>query len=209
MTPTQEIRTFHGAQCICDFGVKSTAPCKIPSCGICNIVRSSFNAFAFGASYNTGRHVFLVFSFFLRLTRAFFSFVSCPRYGKGVYSYENPVLADKFATSCASSPYRIVIACDVASPPKGANNQYSMVGYSSTISQPERSLCTPQAAWQRAHFRRDSGRHLACVLDSVQKALRMCDFILSLYIPWVHLSGITAWKLQLGTEYNKVSMSIV
>jgi hypothetical protein len=38
----------------------------------------------------------------------------CWRLGVGIYSYENPALADRFATSCLSSPYRVMIACDVA-----------------------------------------------------------------------------------------------
>jgi hypothetical protein len=36
------------------------------------------------------------------------------RFGDGIYSYRNPALADLFATSCTSSPYRVMIACDVA-----------------------------------------------------------------------------------------------
>lgn len=35
------------------------------------------------------------------------------RHGSGVYSYLDPALADGFATSCTSSPYRVMIACDV------------------------------------------------------------------------------------------------
>jgi hypothetical protein len=38
-------------------------------------------------------------------------------FGDGVYSYRNPALADNFATSCTSSPYRVMIACDVAVEP--------------------------------------------------------------------------------------------
>ncbi|PPQ92586.1 hypothetical protein CVT25_007278 [Psilocybe cyanescens] len=39
------------------------------------------------------------------------------RLGEGIYSYRNPALADRFATSCTSSPYRVVIACDIAVEP--------------------------------------------------------------------------------------------
>jgi len=38
-------------------------------------------------------------------------------FGDGVYSYRNPALADNFATSCTSSPYRVMIACDVTVEP--------------------------------------------------------------------------------------------
>ena len=38
------------------------------------------------------------------------------RQGKGLYSSRNPAFADRFATSCLSSPYRVMIACDVALP---------------------------------------------------------------------------------------------
>ncbi|KAJ7592668.1 hypothetical protein C8J56DRAFT_480790 [Mycena floridula] len=85
----QELRAFHSSQVICDLGVKDAALCDFKSCGICSIVKSSFKAFAFGIPYNNGR------------------------YGDGIYSYRNPALADRFATSCTSSPYRVMLACDV------------------------------------------------------------------------------------------------
>ncbi|KAF5326716.1 hypothetical protein D9619_004278 [Psilocybe cf. subviscida] len=56
---------------------------------ICDLVRSCFKSFAFGINYNSGR------------------------FGEGIYSYRNPGLADNFATSCTTSPYRVMIACDV------------------------------------------------------------------------------------------------
>ncbi|KAF7378240.1 hypothetical protein MSAN_00248900 [Mycena sanguinolenta] len=87
---TEEIRVFHSAQCICDMGTKTAALCNYKSCGICCIIRSSFNGFAFGEKYNIGR------------------------FGEGIYSYKNPSLADVHATSATSTPYRVVIACDVA-----------------------------------------------------------------------------------------------
>lgn len=40
------------------------------------------------------------------------------RFGDGIYSYRNPALADRFATSCTSSPYRVIIACDVSVEPE-------------------------------------------------------------------------------------------
>ncbi|KDQ52775.1 hypothetical protein JAAARDRAFT_40055 [Jaapia argillacea MUCL 33604] len=85
-----EQQTFHSSQCICDLGVKNPLLCDWKSCGICNIVKSSFQSFAFGVPQNSGR------------------------YGAGIYSYQNPALADRFATSSTSSPYRAIIACDVA-----------------------------------------------------------------------------------------------
>ncbi|PFH48377.1 hypothetical protein AMATHDRAFT_76769 [Amanita thiersii Skay4041] len=84
------IRTFHGAQCICDMGTKEAALCSFRSCGICCAVKSCFKSFAFGAKYNVGR------------------------FGPGIYSYRDPGLADRFATSCTTSPYRVMIACDTA-----------------------------------------------------------------------------------------------
>ncbi|KAK7006222.1 hypothetical protein R3P38DRAFT_2646837 [Favolaschia claudopus] len=88
----EEIRAFHSAQCICDMGTKTPILCNFKSCGICCIVKSSFNEFAFGEKYNMGR------------------------FGEGIYSYRNPSLADAFATSATSTPYRVLIACDVAVP---------------------------------------------------------------------------------------------
>ncbi|KAF8972247.1 hypothetical protein BDZ97DRAFT_1018426 [Flammula alnicola] len=89
----EEVRSFHSSQCICDLGSKEPTLCNFKSCGICAIVKSSFKSFAFGVSYNNGR------------------------FGDGIYSYRNPALADRFATSCTSSPYRVVIACDVVVEP--------------------------------------------------------------------------------------------
>jgi len=57
----KEIRTFHSSQCICDLGSKEAALCNFKACGICNIVKSSFKAFAFAVPYNTGRYAFLKF----------------------------------------------------------------------------------------------------------------------------------------------------
>jgi len=85
----QELRTFHSSQCICDLGVGDAVLCSFKACGICNIVKSSFRAFAFGVTENTGR------------------------YGPGTYSYLDPTLADVWSTSCTTSPYRVMIACDV------------------------------------------------------------------------------------------------
>ncbi|KAF8150096.1 hypothetical protein B0H34DRAFT_667316 [Crassisporium funariophilum] len=89
----EEVRSFHGSQCICDLGYKDSALCNFKSCGICTIVKSAFRSFAFGLSLNSGR------------------------FGEGIYSYRNPALADRFATSCTSSPYRVMIACDVSVEP--------------------------------------------------------------------------------------------
>ncbi|KAL4249307.1 hypothetical protein ABKN59_007005 [Abortiporus biennis] len=85
----RELRTYHASQCICDLGVRDTVLCNWDSCGICNIIKSSFHAFAFGELHNAGR------------------------YGEGVYSYLDPANADVHATSSLSSPYRAMLACDV------------------------------------------------------------------------------------------------
>ncbi|CAA7269534.1 unnamed protein product [Cyclocybe aegerita] len=89
----EEVRSFHSSQCICDLGTKDASLCNFKSCGICSIVKSCFKSFAFGANYNNGR------------------------FGDGIYSYRNPALADRFATSCTTSPYRVMIACDAAVEP--------------------------------------------------------------------------------------------
>ncbi|KAJ7168651.1 hypothetical protein C8R46DRAFT_1162942 [Mycena filopes] len=86
----EEIRVFHSAQCICDLGTKTPTLCTFKSCGICCIVKSSFHEFAFGEKFNNGR------------------------FGEGIYSYRNPSLADVHATSATSTPFRVMIACDVA-----------------------------------------------------------------------------------------------
>ncbi|PBL03357.1 hypothetical protein ARMGADRAFT_910664 [Armillaria gallica] len=85
----KEVRTFHSAQCICDLGEKSPEVCQYKSCGICSIIKSSFTAFEFGDPFNNGR------------------------FGGGVYSYKFAANADRFATSCTSSRYRVTILCDV------------------------------------------------------------------------------------------------
>jgi len=89
----EEIRSFHSSQCICDLGTKDPVLCGFKSCGICSILKSCFGTFAFGLSYNNGR------------------------FGDGIYSYRNPALADQHATSCTTSPYRVMIACDVCVEP--------------------------------------------------------------------------------------------
>ncbi|KAF9001574.1 hypothetical protein BDQ17DRAFT_1358447 [Cyathus striatus] len=73
-------------------GFQDSTLCDFKSCGICCIIKSSFKTLAFGAPFNSGGTIL---------------------YGDGIYSYRNPALADRFATSCTSSPYRVMIACDV------------------------------------------------------------------------------------------------
>lgn len=92
-----QVRTFHGAQCICDLGTADPSLCKWNSCGICSIIKSSFTTFEFGVTSNSGR------------------------YGKGIYSYFDPSMADKFATSSASSPYRAILLCEANIPMRGSN----------------------------------------------------------------------------------------
>ena len=100
---TSQMRTFHGAQCICDLGVADSSLCNWKSCGICSIVKSSFTTFEFGVTSNSGR------------------------YGKGIYSYFNPSMADRFATSSISSPYRVMLACEVNVPGRKSNASRSPV----------------------------------------------------------------------------------
>ncbi|KAF8835953.1 hypothetical protein BDN67DRAFT_984274 [Paxillus ammoniavirescens] len=92
------LRTFHASQCICDMGTRGAVLCSWRSCGICNIVKSAFKGVAFGASHNKGRH------------------------GNGLYSFLDPSAADRFATSCLSSPYRVMIASDVVVPKNPSKN---------------------------------------------------------------------------------------
>ena len=94
---TKQIHTFHGAQCICDLGTSDSSLCNWKSCGICSIIKSSFTAFEFGATSNSGR------------------------YGKGIYSYFDPSMADMFATSSITSPYRVMLECEVNVPAANSN----------------------------------------------------------------------------------------
>jgi len=87
--PPRQVGTFHSTQCICDIGTNNVRFCAWSSCGICAIIRSGFTAFEFGMKSNTGR------------------------FGPGVYSYVDPSLADRHAVSTTSSPYRVMLACEV------------------------------------------------------------------------------------------------
>ena len=89
----RQIQTFHSTQCICDLGTTNTRFCTWRSCGICAIIRSAFTAFEFEVKSNSGRR------------------------GSGVYSYLEPSLADRHAVSTMSSPYRVMLACEVDLPP--------------------------------------------------------------------------------------------
>lgn len=89
----------YSSQCVCDLGVNGPALCNFQSCGICTAVKSSFSSFAFGEPAHVGR------------------------YGEGIYSYLDPSIADRHATSCTSSPYRVMIACDVFVTPEVAKRQ--------------------------------------------------------------------------------------
>lgn len=91
-------QTFHSAQCICDLGINDSRLCTWQSCGICNILKSSFTSFEFGIKSKTGR------------------------FGPGIYSFWNPALADQFSTSSTSSPYRVMIACEVTISSKAARS---------------------------------------------------------------------------------------
>ncbi|KAF7771804.1 hypothetical protein Agabi119p4_6115 [Agaricus bisporus var. burnettii] len=89
---SEKIRTFYSALCICDLGFKDDNICDGRTCGICCTVKSSFKSFAFGRTFMEGR------------------------FGKGIYSSRNPACADRFSTSCTTSPYRVMIACDTVAP---------------------------------------------------------------------------------------------
>jgi hypothetical protein len=102
----EEVRSFHSSQCICDLGHKEPVLCNYRSCGICSIVKSSFKSFAFGVTSNSGR---CAWNCWLQWNTNWW-FRS--RFGEGIYSYRNPAFADQYATSCTSSPYRVMIACD-------------------------------------------------------------------------------------------------
>ena len=108
----EKVRSFHSSLCLCDLGTKGAVLCSSKSCGICQIVKSRFKSFAFGALSNTGRWVVDCILGRIELTRPIISF------GDGIYSYRNPALADVFATSCTSSPYRVMIVCDVVVEPR-------------------------------------------------------------------------------------------
>lgn len=94
---TKQIRTFHGAQCICDLGVSDPSLCNWKSCGICSVIKSSFTTFEFGTTGNSDRH------------------------GVGIYSYFDPSMADRSATSSLSSPYRVMLGCEVNVPAVNSN----------------------------------------------------------------------------------------
>ena len=115
-TSFEEIRTYHSSQCICDLGTKEPTLCSFRSCGICSIIKSCFKTFAFGLSCNNGRLVLNDFLFVwedLSPNRG--------RFGEGIYSYRNPALTDRHATSCTTSPYRVLIACDACVEPNTTN----------------------------------------------------------------------------------------
>ncbi|KAF9533958.1 hypothetical protein CPB83DRAFT_782603 [Crepidotus variabilis] len=112
----EEVRSFHASQCICDLGTKEVALCNFKSCGICSIVKSCFKTFAFGLCSNNGR------------------------FGDGIYSYRNPALADKHATSCTTSPYRVAIASDVCVEPGQTNTDESVEEESLFVPAPEAML---------------------------------------------------------------------
>lgn len=94
--PVENLPTFYSSQCVCNLGYRDSEICDKPSCGICAVLRSSFRSLAFGKLNDNGRH------------------------GKGIYSYLNPAHADKHSTACTSSPYLVMISCEVVKP-KAAN----------------------------------------------------------------------------------------
>lgn len=107
--PPRQVGTFHSTQCICDIGTNNVKFCAWPSCGICAIIRSGFTAFEFGMKSNTGRSV--------EPNRVLLPRTAliqpADRFGSGVYSYLDPSLADRHAVSTTSSPYRVMLLCEV------------------------------------------------------------------------------------------------
>ncbi|GAW05522.1 hypothetical protein LENED_007385 [Lentinula edodes] len=89
LTNPREIRTYHASLMLCDLGSKGPFLCERKGCGICSVVRSSFKTFAFEEDYEQGR------------------------FGPGIYTFVNPKLADTEATTSSTSPYRVMVACDV------------------------------------------------------------------------------------------------
>ncbi|KAF8552233.1 hypothetical protein OG21DRAFT_1511746 [Imleria badia] len=98
-------------------GTKGTVLCDWRSCGICNIVKSGFECVAFGAPGNKGRSVQSPSPTFHRSSLSMLF-----RHGDGLYSSTDPSVADRFATSCLSSPYRVMVACDVVLPQNPSQN---------------------------------------------------------------------------------------
>lgn len=109
----RQLRTFHSTQCICDIGTINVRFCTWPSCGICAILKSAFTAFEFGVKSNSGRSAdSLVSRRDPLLTRVFI------RFGDGVYSYLESSQADRHAVSTMSSPFRVMLGCEVNLPPR-------------------------------------------------------------------------------------------
>lgn len=71
------------------------------------------------------------------------------RFGEGVYSYLEPSLADRWAVSTTSSPYRAMLACDVnLLPPQMKPSR------SSGVLQSVSHLCTiPHVQVSRRHYK--------------------------------------------------------
>ncbi len=104
---SEEIRTFYSSLCVCDLGYKDNNFCNGQTCGICCAVKSAFKSFAFGETSMPGRFVIPSLLSILTLSHRHFH-----RFGQGIYSYRNPFRAHRFSTSCTTSPFRVIIACD-------------------------------------------------------------------------------------------------
>ncbi|KAF9440534.1 hypothetical protein P691DRAFT_793327 [Macrolepiota fuliginosa MF-IS2] len=98
---SEEIRTFYSTLCVCDLGSKDNNLCNGQTCGICCTVKSAFISFAFGETSMGGR------------------------FGPGVYSYRNPARAHTFSTSCTTSPYQVMVACDAIVQPGQVSDEDS------------------------------------------------------------------------------------
>jgi len=101
-TAVNEMSTYYGAQCVCDLGFKTPVMlCAYPSCGICTAVGTSFEKLIFDETSQRGR------------------------LGKGIYSSSLSSEADQFATSCMSSPYRVMVLCRVEYSPNDTGQNIS------------------------------------------------------------------------------------
>ncbi|EIM87003.1 uncharacterized protein STEHIDRAFT_120780 [Stereum hirsutum FP-91666 SS1] len=88
----QTIQTYFASECVCGMAISGPSLCQDSSCGICQPVTSSFRTFACGETKKVGRK------------------------GPGIYTYQEPRRAHRYATCASPSPYRVMVVCDVALP---------------------------------------------------------------------------------------------
>lgn len=157
-----ELRTFYSSQCICNLGHSDCQLCSKQSCGICNAVKSSFKTFAFGASHDTGKYAKPQCSWFA-VDVGWYSL------GEGIYSNLNPAKADQLATSCTSSPYRVMVLCDV---------QVMMVRKFQVL--PLRRVELTKfypGHWQRTSIRQQSWFYYCAICNSIYEIISSFVFV--------------------------------